>query len=112
MRIEGTSFGSITVDGKTYHHDIWVFADGGLRRRDRNHEFTLDEFYELLRGEPEVLVVGTGQAGCVGIEKAVVREAERRGIEFVSAETPRAVSLFNEAVKSGRRVAAAFHTTC
>jgi hypothetical protein len=50
VKIDGTSFGSVTVDGERYSHDIWVFADGSIRRRDRDHEFTLDEFDILLEG--------------------------------------------------------------
>jgi hypothetical protein len=55
-KIDGTSFGSITIDGKHYPYDIWIFADGSIRRRDRDHEFTLDEFDLLLEGNPEVVV--------------------------------------------------------
>ena len=112
MLIERTSFGSITVNGKTFPHDIWLFANGEIKRRDRNHRFTLDEFFELLEGDPETVIVGTGQAGCVEVEESVLEEAKKRGIELVNLETPRAISAYNEAVKSGKRVAAAFHVTC
>lgn len=112
MRINKTSFGSITVDGRTHPYDIWIFADGSVRRRDRNHEFALEELRMLLNGDPEILIIGTGQAGCVRVHQAVVEEAHRRGVEILSAETPRAVREFNRAVRAGKRVAAAFHVTC
>jgi hypothetical protein len=110
--MEGTSFGSITADGETYPHDIWVFADGSIRRRDRNHEFTLDELYGLLEGEPEVVIVGTGQSGCVRVEEAVLEEAKRKGFRVIRDTTPRAINRYNDAVKAGKRVAGAFHVTC
>lgn len=112
VRIDGTSFGSIIVDGKRYPHDVWVFTDGSIRRRDRDHEFTLDELDLLLEGNPKVVVVGTGQSGCVRIDEDAVREASSRGIKLISDVTPNALERYNEAVGAGRRVAGAFHTTC
>ncbi len=112
MHIDGTSFGSITIDGTVYNHDVWIRVDGSVKRRDRNHEFTLDEAWELLEGDPEIIVVGTGQAGRVRIEDAVVEELRKRGVELVAAETPKAILFFNDAVRKGRRVAAALHVTC
>ena len=112
VRIDGTSFGSITVDGKHYPHDVWVFADGSIRRRDRDHEFTLDELDLLLEKKPEIVVVGTGQSGCVQIDEDAAREAGRRGIKIISEVTPNALKRYNEAVKAKRKVVGAFHVTC
>lgn len=112
VRINGTSFGSINVDGKRYPHDVWIFADGSIRRRDRDHEFTLDELDLLSEGKPEVVVVSTGQSGCVRIDEDVAREASKRGIKMISYITPNALKRYNEAANAGRRVAGAFHVTC
>ncbi len=111
-QIDSTSFGSITVDGKRYAHDVWIFADGSIRRRDRNHEFMLDELDLLLDGGPEVVIVGTGKSGCVVIDEYAAREAGRRGIKIISDVTPNALKQYNEAIKAKRKVAGAFHTTC
>lgn len=112
VQIDSTSFGSITVGGKRYAHDVWIFADGSIRRRDRDHEFTLDELDILLDGRPEVVIVGTGQSGCVEIDEDAAREAGRRGIKIISDVTPNALKQYNEAVKAKRKAAGAFHTTC
>ena len=112
VRIDGTSFGSITVDGKRYPHDVWIFADGSTRRRNRDHEFTLDELDLLSEGKPEVVAVGTEQSGCVRIDEDAAREASKRGIKMVIDITPNALKRYNEAANAGRRVAGAFHVTC
>jgi hypothetical protein len=33
MQIKGTTFGSITIDGKTYEHDIVIRLSGGTKRK-------------------------------------------------------------------------------
>lgn len=112
VRIDSTSFGSITVDGKRYPQDVWIFIDGSIKRRDRNHEFTLDELDLLSEGKPEVVVVGTGQSDCVRIDEDAAREASKRGIKMISDITPNALKRYNEAANAGRRVVGAFHVTC
>jgi len=112
VRIDGTSFGSITADGKRYPHDIWIFADSSIRRRDRDHEFILDELDLLSEEKPEVVVVGTGQSDCVRIDEDAAREASKRGIKMISDITPNALKRYNEAANAGRKVAGAFHVTC
>ncbi len=112
VHIEGTSFGGITVEGKHYSHDVWVLADGSIRRRDRNHEFTLNEFDFLLKGKPELVIVGTGQSGCVRVDKEVAELAVKQGVKIIDDITPNALKQYNEAADAGRRVAGAFHVTC
>lgn len=112
VRIDGASFGSITVDGKRYPHDVWILADGSIRRRDRNHEFTLNEFDFLLKGKPELVIVGTGQSGCVRVDKEAAELAVKQGVRIVDDITPDSLKRYNEAADAGRRVAGAFHVTC
>ncbi len=112
VHIDGASFGSITVDGKRYPHDVWIFADGSIRRRDRDHEFTLDELDLLLKGKPELVVVGTGQSGCVQVDKEAAELAVKQGVKMIDDITPNALEKYNEVVKAGRKVAGAFHVTC
>ena len=112
VRVDSTNFGSITVDGKRYPHDVWIFADGSIRRRDQDHEFILDELDLLSEGKPEVVVVGTGQSDCVRIDEEAAGEAGKQEIKVISDITPNALKRYNEAANAGRRVAGAFHVTC
>ncbi len=112
VRIDGTSFGSITVNGKHYSHDVWILADGSIRRRDRDHEFTLNELYLLLEGKPELVIVGTGQSGCVQVDKEAAELALKQGVKIIDDITPDALKRYNEAINARRRVAGAFHVTC
>ncbi len=35
MKIDGTAFGSITIGGKTYEHDVVVRLDDGVVKRKK-----------------------------------------------------------------------------
>lgn len=110
MIINSTSFGSITIDNKTYNHDIWIFVDKTIQRRDRNHKFTLEEFNILTKNNPEIIVIGTGQYGVVEIEENVIKASKERNINLIYDRTPSAIKKFNEL--KDKKIAAAFHTTC
>lgn len=110
MIINSTSFGSITIDNKTYNHDIWIFADKTIQRRNRNHEFTLEEFNIIAKANPEIVIIGTGQYGVVKINEEVIKAAKEKNIELMCNKTPIAIKKFNEL--KDKRIAAALHTTC
>ena len=110
MIINSTSFRSITIDGKTYNHDVWIFVDKTIKRRDRNHEFTLEEFNIITKGNPEIVVIGTGQYGVVKITEEVIKAAKEKNIALIYDKTPNTIKKFNEL--KDKKIAAAFHTTC
>ena len=61
MEISSTAFREITIDKKLYPHDVWIFPDGSIKRRDRNNHFVMEEFDILAETGPEVIIIGTGQ---------------------------------------------------
>jgi len=112
-KIEDSGFGSIIVGEKKYNHDVWIFTNGSVEeRRGGYHTFLAKEVQALLRGKPEIIVVGAGTASCVGIEKEAEQLAQSKGIKIESAATPRAIERYNQLVLEGKKVAAAFHVTC
>nr|MCK4930389.1 hypothetical protein [Nanoarchaeota archaeon] len=110
MIINSTSFRSITIDNKEYPYDVWIFVDGSIKERNRNHEFTIEEFEIITKGNPNILIIGTGQYGVVQIKEEVIKKAEEKGIELVIDKTPIAIKKFNEL--KDKKIAAAMHTTC
>lgn len=110
MIINSTSFGSITIDNKTYNHDVWIFQNKTIQRRDRNHKFTLEEFNLLTKDNPKILLIGTGQYGVVEIDEDVIKAAKEKNILLMYEKTPIALKKFNEL--KDKKIVAAFHTTC
>jgi hypothetical protein len=112
-KIEDSGFGSITIDGKRYNHDVWIFTDGSIEERKGGyHTFLAKEVQALLKGEPEIIVVGAGTASCVGIAAEAKQLAKNKGVKIESAATPKAIERYNQLASEGKKIAAAFHVTC
>jgi hypothetical protein len=52
-KINSSSYGSITIDDKTYHHDIYVLPSGKVVEREYGHTFTKDQVEYLLKEKPQ-----------------------------------------------------------
>jgi hypothetical protein len=118
MRIDGTGFGYIIVDGVRYDYDV-VITDRVMKRKKELS--AVGSGHTPLTGEevlhyfserpPEVLVVGTGQSGLMPLS-GVKEACEKLNIELIVERTPDAVRTFNKLRESGRNVNAIFHVTC
>lgn len=111
--IEAYRFGSITIDGREYRRDVVILPDrvlDGWWRRE-GHLLQLEDLEEVLKEEPEVLIVGTGYSGCMVIAPEVSKHLSSKGIEVVDARTKKATEVFNRMSRE-KRVAAALHLTC
>lgn len=117
--IDSTKFGEITVDGKRYHQVIIAGEEVHEREYDRltdlygtSHKMGDWEVEELLAGDPEVIVIGTGEVEKLRVDFRLKVEARERGVEVVAAATPEAVKAYNVSAGEGRKVNALIHTTC
>lgn len=112
MKFGGTAFGEITLDGKTYEHDIIITASGGVVERDKqlgSHSISPGELELLLDGEPEVVIIGTGQNGILYVDAGVRRRIKESGVELIAETTPQAIVSFNE---ERRKKSCLVHLTC
>lgn len=112
VKFEWTVFGSVTVGNKKFHHDVYVDPDGNIAPREGGHKVSADEISTVLKSNPEVVVIGTGQFGCVKLLEEAARVAEANGVRVVKERTPVAIEKFNELVDEGKRIAAIVHVTC
>ena len=72
MKIEGTTFGTITIDGKTYDHDVVIRLSGKIVKRKKklskrlygtSHVLSKDEAKFVFEKGCEELILGSGQIG-------------------------------------------------
>ncbi len=117
-QVTDTSFGQVTVDGKVYKSDVLVRADGKIKKRDKtavkklygsSHVVGPDELAKACKGDPALLVIGTGQDGTAALNEEGAAFLKERGIAVKALPTPRAIVEFNKA--KGRK-AALLHVTC
>jgi len=74
MEIERTTFGAITIDGKTYEHDVIIRLSGEVVKRKKklskkyygtSHVLSKDEAKFVFERGCEQLILGSGQMGNV-----------------------------------------------
>jgi hypothetical protein len=118
MKIDSTIFGAITIDGKTYEHDVVVRLSGEVVKRKKklskklygtSHVLSEDEAKFLFEKGCDQVVVGSGQFGNVHLSPEAEAYFERKGCEVVLRPTPEAIQMFNQS--RARRIGL-FHVTC
>ncbi len=115
MQFNAFSFGSISIDGVTYDHDV-ILDRGEVRKRKKKPSKKFREAFghTPLSLEEEIpwtchcLVVGTG-AGALPVMKEVQTEAKRRKVELLIVPTDEAIELLNQ---NPPETNAILHVTC
>ncbi len=116
--IDGTSFGSIVIDGKTYKHDVVIRRNGRVEKRKKHlsrevygnsHTVALAEAKDLLESGVTEVVIGTGQNGVLTVSDEVLDYLEDREIDVVELATPEAIEMWNAMDED---VVGLFHVTC
>jgi len=117
--INSTEFGNVVIDDKKYNQ-VLITGDS-IMERDYNklkelfntsHKIGDWEVEELLKENPEIIVIGTGQNGAMEVDKEFIDSMKQKNIEVIAVETPKAIEIYNEKVKSNKRVNILIHTTC
>jgi len=117
--IDATQFGEITIDKKKYHQ-VLIVGDKVEERDykklkemfDTAHKIGDWEVEKLLRNNPEVIVIGTGQNGAMQVDEDLTKKLTANSSKLIIAETPKAIEIYNEKIKQGGKTNALIHTTC
>jgi hypothetical protein len=118
MKIDGTSFGDITIDGRTYDHDVIIRLDGDIVKRKKklskkfygtSHVVSKDEAEFVFEKGSRLLVLGSGQQGNVRLSPEAEAWLAKKRCKVVIQSTPEALRAFNEA--RGKKIGL-FHVTC
>ncbi len=115
MRFEAFSFGSITIDGITYEHDVIIDRGKVSKRKKKPSKKFRDDFgHTPLSIEEEIpwkcsrLVIGTG-GGALPVMEEVKGEAQRRKIKLLILPTAKAIA---ELMRNPSETNAILHVTC
>jgi len=115
MVFDRFSFGSISINGMSYEHDVVIDRGKVLKRDKKPSKRFRDEFgHTPLSIEEEIpwkchrLVIGTG-GGALPVMKEVKQEARRREIELVIVPTEQAIQVLKEDPQDTNAI---LHVTC
>jgi len=118
MEIENTKFGNITIDGKTYEHDVVIRLSGEVIKRKKklskkyygtSHVMSKDEAKFVFEKGCEQLIVGSGQVGNVHLSPEAEAYFAKKACKVLLQPTPEAIHVFN---KSHAKKIGLFHVTC
>lgn len=119
--IEEYHFGSITIDGKTYTHDVEVrWTDEVLDWwRRESHLIDVEAVKRAVEQNPETIVIGTGEAGVARVTEEAQEFIQEKGIKLIVDRTEQATRTFNirkeesqEEEGKPEKVIGLFHLTC
>ncbi len=118
MRIDGTTFGTITIDGKTYDHDVVIRLSGEVVKRKKklskeiygtSHVLSKEEAKSAFEAGCEQVIIGSGQAGNVQLSPEAEAYFAKKGCKVLLRPTPDAIHAFN---RSDAHKIGIFHVTC
>lgn len=113
MKIESYSFGRITIKGREYNSDVILYPDriDSSWWRKEGHELCVEDLIDILPEGPKVLVVGTGNVGCMKVLPETEDLLKEKGIEMIAGLTEEACKTFNRISKEKKTIAC-LHLTC
>src|SRR5262245_13975921 len=118
MEIEGTTFGTITIDGKTYEHDVIIRRSGEVVKRKKklskkyygtSHVLSKAEAKFVFETGCEQLIIGSGQMGNVHLSPEAEAYFAKKGCQILVEPTPEANHAFD---RSHAKKIELFHVTC
>jgi hypothetical protein len=118
MRIDGTEFGSITIDGKIYDHDVVIGLSGEVTKRKKrlskeqygtSHILSKAEAKAIFEKGCDIVIIGAGQDGNLRLSGEAKDYFDAHGCQIVLQRTPQAIQAFN---RSRAHKIALMHVTC
>jgi hypothetical protein len=118
MKIDETEFGSITIAGETYEHDVVIrLSDKVVKRKKKlskrlygtSHTVSEDEARFVFEKGCKELIFGTGQDGNAALSPEAAAFLKKKGCKVIAKPTPKAVKIYNLTRKPKVGL---FHVTC
>lgn len=116
--IDQTTFGSITIEGAVFDHDVIIRLSSLVEKRKKklsnaiygtSHILSLAEAKYVYEKGTQRLIIGTGQYGNVRLSDEAADYFKHKKCKVVLLPTPEAIRVWNEAEGE---VISLFHVTC
>jgi len=116
--IDKTKFGSITIAGDKYEHDVVIRLNGKVEKRRKklskelfgtSHIISLAEAEYVYEDGANWIIIGTGQSGMAKLSPEAADFFQKKRCTVKLLPTPQAVRCWNETEEA---VIGLFHVTC
>ena len=117
-RIDQTKFGSITIEGTLFEHDVIIRLSGQVKKRKKklskevygtSHIVSLAEAEHIHETGVQRLILGAGQSGMVTLSDEAADYFKQHNCQVELLPTPEAIRVWNETEGA---VIGVFHVTC
>jgi len=117
-KIDSSRFGSITIEGVRFGHDVIIRLNGKVKKRKKklskaiygtSHKVSLDEAKHVYEKGAHHLILGAGQYGRVKLSEEAADFFKARNCDVEILPTPQAIRVWNHAEG---HVIGLFHVTC
>ncbi len=117
-KIDKIKFGSITIAGEKYDHDILIRLDGKVEKRKKklsrqvfgtSHILSLAETKFVYHHGAKKVIIGSGQEGMLKLSDEAAAFFKKKGCKVKLLPTPEAVRAWNKAKNPAIGL---FHITC
>jgi hypothetical protein len=104
MKMENTTFGTITIDGKTHEHDVLIRLSGEVVKRKKklskkyygtSHILSKEEAKFIFERGCSELIIGSGQLNNVRLSPEAEAYFKKRDCKVLLQPTPDAIQVFN-----------------
>jgi hypothetical protein len=118
MKIDDSEFGSITIAGRTYEHDVVIrLSEKVVKRKKKlskrlygtSHRVSEDEARFVFEKGCKELILGTGQYGNAALSPEAAAFLKKKGCKVIAKPTPKAIKIYNLTRKPKVGL---FHVTC
>jgi hypothetical protein len=117
-RIDRTEFGSVTIDGKVFEHDVLIRLGGKVAKRKKklskavygtSHTISLAEARHIYQTGAARLLIGAGQHGTVTLSQEAAAYFRRHRCQVELLPTAEVIRAWNQAEGA---VIGLVHVTC
>lgn len=117
-RIDSTQFGSITIGGKTFDHDVVIRLNGEIVKRKKklskavygtSHKVSKDEAKFVHEDGAQQIIIGTGQSGILELSEEAEDYFRKKKCRIAVLPMPKAIKIWNN---TKEKVVGLFHVTC
>ena len=117
-KIDRTDFGSITIEGQEFEHDVIIGLNGETKKRKKklskavygtSHMISVDEAKNIYEEKAERVIIGTGQSDMVRLSDEAADYFRRKNCRTELFPTSEAIHMWN---KAKGHVIGLFHITC